>query len=88
MRFRLTPQHHHLITRHRQIQQMNNHPHPKRLDLIGQPLVGIEHSFDGAVEVGGVILAKGVEHVTAMGSASRPVRSESSAFLINCQPSR
>ena len=62
------------------VRNWNSTNHPKRLRLIGQPLVGIEHGFDGAVEVAVVVLAEGVEHATAKDSASRPVRSGTFSF--------
>ena len=67
----LIPQHHPFLTRHHQIRQVNHHPCPKRLHLIRQPLVGIEHGFNRAIEVAVVVLADGVEHVAASGSAGR-----------------
>ena len=67
----ITPQHHPLLTRPHHIRQVNHHPGPIRLHLIFQPLVGIEHGFDRAIEVAVVVLAEGVEHVAASGSAGR-----------------
>ena len=60
------------LIRHHQIRQVNP-PRPKRLHLIRQVLVGIEHGLDRAVEVALVVVADRVEHVAASGSASRPV---------------
>ena len=53
------------------IWKTNQQPRPKRLYLIGQPLVGIEHSLDCAIEVAVVVLADRVEHVAASDSAGR-----------------
>ena len=60
---------------------MNHHPGPIRLHLICQPLVGIEHGFDCAVEVAIVVLAEGVESLEATFKPGVDRAFEGEAFL-------
>lgn len=50
---------------------MNQQLRLERLNLFDQPLVGVEHGLDRAIEVALVVLAEGVEHITASCYASR-----------------
>ena len=50
---------------------MNQQLRLERLYLFDQPLVGVEHGLDRAIEVSVIVLACGVEHLTASCSAGR-----------------